>query len=170
MFKYLNKYRYLGMEDLPREVFIKNSSINMEVLNIRTGETAAGAYFVSITEIVSDCQKIGTGAWLIINNYILDVLWGNHCFFLFGSHSKDEIGRMSATGTTVLLKFDSLRSLENYIKSVYYSNYPMTLYFQVQFLKIKCTDNADSAIKNELKSERKKSILTEISPRTRKKM
>ena len=42
----------------------------------------------------------------------------------------DEIGRMSATGTAVLLKFDLLQSLENYIKSVY-SNYPTTLYFQV---------------------------------------
>ena len=46
---------------------------------------------------------------------------------MFESHSKDEIGRMSATGTAVLLKFDSLQSLENYIKPVYYSNYPITL-------------------------------------------
>ena len=54
-------------------------------------------------------------------------------FSLFDSHSKDEIGRMLATGTAVLLKFESLPSLENDIKSVYYSNYPMILYFQVQF-------------------------------------
>ena len=147
------------MEDLPQEFFIKNSSINIEVLNIRTGEITAGAYLVSITEIVSDCQQIGTGARLIINNYILGVLWENQYFFLFDSHSKDEIGRMSAAGTVVSLKFDSLRSLENYIKSVYYSNYPTTLYFQVQFLKLKCTDNANSAIKNALKKERKKSTL-----------
>ena len=65
---------------------------------------------------------------------------------------------MSATGIAVLLKFGLLESLQNYIKSVYYSNYPMTLYFQVQFLKIKCTDNANSAIKNELKRERKKKV------------
>ena len=37
---------------------------------------------------------------------------------------------MSAAGT-VLLKLDSLQSLENYTKSVYYSNYPMTPYFKV---------------------------------------
>ena len=52
---------------------------------------------------------------------MLGLPWGNQCFFLFKSHSKDEIGRMSATGAAVLLKFD----LENYIKSLYYSNYPM---------------------------------------------
>ena len=102
---------------------------------------------MSITETVSDSQEIGTGALLIINNYILSLLWGNQCFCLFYSHSKYEIGRMSATGTAGLLKFDSLQSLENYIKPVYYSNYPMTLYFQVQFLKLKCTENAKSTIK-----------------------
>ena len=34
----------------------------------------------------------------------------------------------------------------------------MTLYFQVQFLKLKCTDNAKSTIKNALKNERKKKV------------
>ena len=61
---------------------------------------------MSVTEIVSDCQQIGTEDLLIINNYILGLLWGNQCFSLFDSHSKDEIGRMSVKGTAVLLKFD----------------------------------------------------------------
>ena len=65
---------------------------------------------MSITEIVSDCQQINTGAPLIINNYVLGLLWGNQRFFLFSSHSKDEIGRMTAAGTTILLKFVSLQS------------------------------------------------------------
>ena len=34
----------------------------------------------------------------------------------------------------------------------------MTLYFQVQFLKLKCTDNSKSTIKNALKSERNKKV------------
>ena len=34
----------------------------------------------------------------------------------------------------------------------------MPLYFQVQFLKLECTDNAKSTIKNALKSERKKKV------------
>ena len=35
LFKYLNNYRNLGMEDLPQEIFIENLSINVEFLNIR---------------------------------------------------------------------------------------------------------------------------------------
>ena len=52
---------YLGVKDSPQEFVIENLSINVEFLN-RTGEITAGAYLVSITEIVSDCQEIGTGA------------------------------------------------------------------------------------------------------------
>ena len=34
----------------------------------------------------------------------------------------------------------------------------MTLYFQAQFLKLKCTETAKRIIKNPLKSERKKNV------------
>ena len=68
--------RYLGIEDLPLEFFIEDSSVNVDFLNNRTTEITAGAYLVSITEIVSDCQHISTGALLIINNYIFGLLLG----------------------------------------------------------------------------------------------
>ena len=81
MFKSLNNYRYLGLDDLPQEIFIGNSSINVEFPNKRTEEIIDGAYLVSITEIVHDCQQIGTGALLIVGNYILGLFLGNQCFF-----------------------------------------------------------------------------------------
>ena len=49
---------------------------------------------MSITEIASDCQQVGIGALLIVNNYILGLLWGNQRFLLFDSRRKDEIGRV----------------------------------------------------------------------------
>ena len=48
---------------------------------MRTGEIKAGAYFVSITETVSDCQHIDTQALLIINNYILGLFGETSVFF-----------------------------------------------------------------------------------------
>ena len=66
------------MEGLPKEIFIENIAVNAEFLNNVTGEITAGAYLMSITENVSDCQQIGTRALLIINNYILV------CFFFWG--------------------------------------------------------------------------------------
>ena len=73
LFKSRNNYRYLGMENLPWEFFIENSSINVEFLN-KTGEFTAEPYLVYITEIVGDCQQIGTESPLIIDNYILGLL------------------------------------------------------------------------------------------------
>ena len=90
-----------------------------------------------IIEIVSDCQEIYTRALLVVNNYISGFLSGNQCLFLFDTHSKSAIGRISATSTVILLKSDSLQSLENHIKSVYYSFYPMIIYFQGQSFKLR---------------------------------
>lgn len=90
MFKSLNNYRYLGMEGLPQEIFIENFAVNAEFIYNRTREITVGACLMSITEIVSDCQEIDTRALLIINNYILGFLWGNQCFLVFGTHTKEE--------------------------------------------------------------------------------
>ena len=57
LFKSLKNYRYLGIEDLPQEFPIENSSINVEFLNNSTGKITAGTYLVSVTEIVSHCQQ-----------------------------------------------------------------------------------------------------------------
>ena len=39
--------------------------------------------------------------------------------YLFDSRSKDENGNLSSSGTAVLLKFDTLYSQENYVRSIY---------------------------------------------------
>ena len=43
---------------------------------------------------------------------------------------------MLSSGTAVLLKFDILHSFENYIRSAYYKTFPLTMYFQVQFITV----------------------------------
>ena len=84
---------------------------------------------ISISEIVSGVQQIGAGALVIVNKYILGLIWGNDSTYLFDSLSKDENGNLSSFGTAVLLKFDTLYSLENYVRSNYYYTFPLTLYF-----------------------------------------
>ena len=66
MFKSLNNGRYLGT--LSKEFLIEYSSVNIEFINNRTRDLIAGACLVSVTEIVSDCEQIYTGAVLIISN------------------------------------------------------------------------------------------------------
>ena len=108
---------------------------------------------LSIVEIVSSACKIGTGALLVISNYILGLIWRTDSIYLFHYHSKDEYGNLSSSGKAVLLKSDSLNLLENYIRSVYYNTFPQNLYFQVQFIKIHCSANTETAIKCSIKKE-----------------
>ena len=106
----------------------------MEILENKAGEVTTGAYLLSITETVNSVQQTGAGALLFIDNYISGLIWETDSIYLFDSHSKDVNG-------------DTLHSLENYMRSVYYNAYPMTIYFQQQFIKVQCTVTAKSAIK-----------------------
>ena len=85
----------------------------------------------------------------------------NQCFYVFNSHNKDGNDNISAAGTATLLKFESLSSLENYTLSVYYTNYPMTLYFQIQFNRVTCTLHVRNRVKNSIKIRRKNNIKSE---------
>ena len=55
-----------------------------------------------MTEIVNSIQQIGTGALLIVNNYILGLSWETDSIYMFDSYSKDENDNLSSSGTTVL--------------------------------------------------------------------
>ena len=65
LFKFIEKFRYLGMEDLPLEFLAENSSINMEFPENETEEITTGAYLISSSEIVNGVQQIGAGFYLL---------------------------------------------------------------------------------------------------------
>ena len=104
---------------------------------------------MSIVEVINSVQQIVVGALFFVNSYALGVIWENDstiCLFYY--HSKDEHGNLSSSGPAILPKFDRLHVLQSYIKSVYYSCYPLTLYFQVQFIKVDCTASTKNAFIN----------------------
>ena len=160
LFKFTGKFRYLGMEDLPQKFLIENYSVNVEFLENKAGEITAGVYLISITEIANSVQQIWTDALCIVTNYILSLI---DSIYLFDSQSKDENGNLSSSGRAVLLKFDTLHILENYIRSVYYNAYPMTLYFQLQFINIYSNANVKSTIECLLKKGLIVSIVSKVA-------
>lgn len=56
----------MGIEDLPQEFLIENSSVEMEFLENKTGEFTVGTYLLFIAEIVNGVYQIGTGALLLL--------------------------------------------------------------------------------------------------------
>lgn len=128
LFKSLGNFRYLGMEDLPQVFLLEGFAINVQFLEIMAGEITAVAYLLSIVEIVNRVQQNGSDSLFIVNNYIIGIIEENDSKYLFNSHSNNENDNVSSFGTAVL-KFDTLYSLDNYIRSVYYNAYQLPLFF-----------------------------------------
>ena len=125
LFKLIGKFRCLGIESLPQEFLIENCTINVEYVGDKIGKITAGAYVLSITVIKISALQVGASGLLLVNNYILNLIWGNDStIYLFYFHSKDDNGDLSRCGTTAVLTFNTLHSVENYIESVYYNTYP----------------------------------------------
>ena len=101
-FKFVGKFRYLGMKDLSKEFLKDNSSITVKFREYKTGQITAGVYLLFIVEIVIDVQQIRTGALLFANIYNLSQIWRNNSKCLFDSHSKDENVDLSSSATAVV--------------------------------------------------------------------
>ena len=135
LFKYLNQCRLLVVNDLPRSVDIYSHSVDIFLLDNKTGEITLYVYLVSLKEIIESCLNIGSGALLIMSGYIFGILWGKDCVYIFDPHSKDDEGNISQNGTAILIKFETLDDLEDYIILIYYSSHHhKTVYFQMQFI------------------------------------
>ena len=48
LLKFIGKFRYLGVVDLPQEFLMENYSMNVESLKNKTGEITAEVYLLSI--------------------------------------------------------------------------------------------------------------------------
>ena len=65
LFKFIERFRYLWMEDLPQELLVEKVSINLEFLKNKAGEITARAYLISISEIVNGFRKLGNVLYLL---------------------------------------------------------------------------------------------------------
>ena len=75
LFKSLNQYRLLGVDDLPRTVNIYGYSVDIFLLDNKIGEITLNAYIISLREIIESCLNIGSGALLMISGYIFGIIW-----------------------------------------------------------------------------------------------
>ena len=58
LFKFLSKFRLLGVEDLPAEVNICSHVVRIDLLENKTGEITLSMYLISLIEIVSSSDHI----------------------------------------------------------------------------------------------------------------
>ena len=58
LFKFIGKFRYRGVEDLPQELLVEKPCISVKFLETKTREITAGTYLIPIWEIVNGFQFI----------------------------------------------------------------------------------------------------------------
>ena len=78
IFKSINKFSYLGVEDVPQVfdrkwVFGRKSLIHVDFPENRTRKRTEIAYLVSITEVISSSQQIGCRAHVIVNKSVSEL-------------------------------------------------------------------------------------------------
>ena len=95
---------------MPIKMKLYKHSIDIAVLENKTCEITSSRYLTSIVDIVGNCSNLGNSAPLIINGYALGVIWRK-----YDLHSKSSSGNINQNGTLVLLKFETLNKLQEYV-------------------------------------------------------
>ena len=152
--KSINKFQYLSIDDMPNILKIKNSFLTIEYLENKTAEFVVKEYLKTISEIISACQFRCNGAMLLVNGFTLSIIWNNNSFYLFDSHSRDSSGNQAIDGTAVLLKFNSLLYIDEYVQKMYLEKQPISVYLQIQFVRIVCFMEDISNIQADLEREK----------------
>ena len=119
IYKSLNTNMYLSVDDLPKTIEIAGYSINVNLLELFTGEatmirndpflrTFLGRYNNSVACI------------LIIGDYTLALFrFTREICFIFDSHSRNDRGFPVPNGNSICMKFPNLQALECYIPVSY---------------------------------------------------
>ena len=153
LFKSINNLSYLSIDDVPNKLKIKNSFLTTEYLENKTAEFVVREY-LTISEIISACQFKGNGVMLFVNGFTLGIIWNNNSCYLFDSHSSDSSGNPVIDGTAVLLKFNSLLYIDEYIRKMYLEKQPISVYLQIQFIRVVCSTEDISNIQAKLKRKK----------------
>lgn len=76
---------------------------------------------------------------MFVNVSTLGIIWNNNSFYLFDSQSRDSSGNPVIDGTAILVKFNSLLYIGEYIRKMYFEKKPSSIYFQIQFIQVVCS-------------------------------
>ena len=132
LYKSLNVYTPLNIDELPCHVNIEDCSLIVRLLSQEQGDISNNItnYFLK----VSYQETLYTRHDLIflINGYTFALIWSKQGFFLFDSYSRSTEGFVALDGYSILMKFKSLDEVQNYIRQMYLSQQNnSSLYYQI---------------------------------------
>ena len=139
LYKSLDLLRYLSFDDLPRQLTVETvySKINY-VGNVTVEINRLNIDFLRRSLVQFKGQSNGI---IFITNFVaFSLIWDSKAFFIFDSHSRDELGQHAENGTAILMKFSSLRQVQNFLVETY-APANGNAYCQMQYIAIETTSS-----------------------------
>ena len=122
---------FLSIDDLP-------TSVNIHGYPVSARKVLEDCGRVNSDFIVDVYQRnggnVGNGMIVIIKGYSFSIIWSDTAIFLFDSHSRDSNAIPSSNGTSILLQFDTMHNVQQYLTRMY--GHQETELFQVVYLQI----------------------------------
>ena len=116
------------LDQFPKKVFVDDQECGIE-FNIVHGEFRSND--IAINFISDELLFRHSGALIILCGYSIAVTFYGREYFVFDSHSRDELGSLCPNGKSVLMRFKSLQDINNYMRQTY-----NTLHFQILYVDV----------------------------------
>ena len=165
LFKNVGLYRYLSPDELPRELQIGSCIVRVSYLQNSTVEIKTSKSDFLRPSFVQFSDK-SNGVIFFVNQLTFSIVWCASSFYIFDSHSRDDVGKLSQEGVSILMRFSSLRQVQNYISENYLAGRESIL-CQVQYILIELSSSDNLTFANlKKRTSRKRKYRCIISPET----
>ena len=172
LYKTLNTFDMLSVDDLPHFVKMYDQNVQIEFLELETKLARLRDDDPFLRNIIPGSDNVLF--LLIMGGNTTAIMSLQNFFYVFDSHSRDERGLNIPNGRSVLLKFRYIFEIEKYIQVAYLEfRDKQQMYFQAQFIRLK-TEAIDmlsifSKHKNSIRRKNYQNNSTNIGKRKRKK-
>ena len=154
LFKQVGVYQPLVLDELPHDISIEGTHVSAKMLAHESNLFVEKENFFENYRHYYSTEK-GNGAIFICAGFSVAVLWSQHCIHVLNSQSRNSSGFHDANGKAILLKFCSINSLSNYLKSFYYSMVSIDTLDDLKYVAIEIDLNRRNEINCKLQRKRK---------------
>ena len=116
------------VDQFPKNVIVEGQLFSLNFVNFH-GEFISTD--IAINFVQEELLLQYPGALFVIDGYTIGIIYHNNYYYVFDSHSRDDNGKRIEGGTSVLLQFENLKMIRNYIQNIYDGNFFHVMYIEI---------------------------------------
>ena len=139
IYKDINIDDYLLVTDLPKEIALFDSKVEITYLENTFGFISGQSWFTD--SIFKTPIPVNSNGFLFLTKGLcVSVTWTKKIYAIFDSHSRNSKGETCPDGTSTLFKFTTRKALEKHIVKNYIDVSDRNVQFEVQYVQINTTE------------------------------